>query len=130
MAKRRRRREPPRANRRLPTSSRSDVFNASRRAFNGFTQWNPSRPVFEFKRTRFATSRNLLRPSFQPVYTPAGKFPKLYSSLPAVEPALKGRTLTCVRRKVREEVLHALRKTGKRGQKSPRWNLQSKIKCK
>lgn len=35
----------------------------------------------------------------------------------------------CVRRAQREEVLHALQKTGKAGQKSPIWTEKSKIKC-
>lgn len=37
---------------------------------------------------------------------------------------------TCVRRKQRREVLHALRKTGKVGQKRPNWTQKSKIRCK
>lgn len=39
-------------------------------------------------------------------------------------------TVVCVRRSQRREVLHALRKTGKAGQKSPKYNRQSKIHCK
>lgn len=39
------------------------------------------------------------------------------------------RVLVCVRRRVRREVLHASRKTGQRGQKRPRWNGWSRIKC-
>lgn len=37
--------------------------------------------------------------------------------------------LVCVRRKVRKEVLHAFRKTGKRGNKKPRRNWLSSISC-
>lgn len=37
---------------------------------------------------------------------------------------------TCVRRKQRKEVLFAVKKTGKRGQKTPRWRAESKLKCK
>lgn len=37
--------------------------------------------------------------------------------------------LVCVRRKRRKEVLHALRKTGKRGQRRPRRNSLSHIRC-
>lgn len=40
------------------------------------------------------------------------------------------RVLVCVRRKQREEVLHALGKTGRGGQKSPRYNWTSNISCK
>jgi len=35
----------------------------------------------------------------------------------------------CVRRKIRKEVLFAKRKTGKRGQKKPRFNWFSKVSC-
>lgn len=38
-------------------------------------------------------------------------------------------TLVCVRRARRKEVLHALRKTGKGGQRRPRRSPWSKIKC-
>lgn len=40
-----------------------------------------------------------------------------------------GDVLVCVRRKRRKEVLHALRKTGKRGQRRPRRNRFSDIRC-
>lgn len=36
----------------------------------------------------------------------------------------------CVRRKKREEILHALKKTGKTGQKRPRRSYYSSISCK
>lgn len=38
-------------------------------------------------------------------------------------------TLVCVRRKRRKEVLFAKKKTGKRGQRKPRFNMWSKYKC-
>lgn len=37
---------------------------------------------------------------------------------------------TCVRRKQRQEILHAKRKTGKSGQKKPRWTEYSRVACK
>ena len=39
------------------------------------------------------------------------------------------KVLTCVRRTVRKQVLHALGKTGKSGQKKPKWNETSYIHC-
>lgn len=39
------------------------------------------------------------------------------------------RVLICVRRQQRREVLHARRKTGRRGQRRPRFNWYSKISC-
>lgn len=38
-------------------------------------------------------------------------------------------TVQCVRRRVRKEVLHAFKKTGKGGQRRPRRNQWSHIKC-
>lgn len=38
--------------------------------------------------------------------------------------------LICVRRAIRSQVLHALGKTGKAGQKPPRYNMYSSISCK
>lgn len=38
-------------------------------------------------------------------------------------------TVICVRRKVRKEVLHATKKTGKRGQKAKRFNYFSDVAC-
>lgn len=38
-------------------------------------------------------------------------------------------TLVCVRRRRRKEVLHAKRKTGKRGQRRPRRSQFSEVKC-
>lgn len=39
------------------------------------------------------------------------------------------KTLICVRRKIRAEVLHAKKKAGKTGQKKPKFNYYSKIAC-
>lgn len=36
----------------------------------------------------------------------------------------------CVRRSIRREVLHARKKTGKRGQKKAKWNFYSRVSCK
>lgn len=39
-------------------------------------------------------------------------------------------TLICVRRQRRKEVLHAKKKTGRGGQRKPRFNQWSKVRCK
>lgn len=39
------------------------------------------------------------------------------------------RTLICVRRKIRKEVLHALNKTGRSGQNKPKYNIYSGVRC-
>lgn len=53
------------------------------------------------------------------------------SSLPAHRIGFEQpeRVLICVRRKMRREVLHALRKTGRVGQRRPRRNWYSSISC-
>lgn len=40
------------------------------------------------------------------------------------------RVLLCASRQIRKEILHAFKKTGKKGQKKPRITQLSKIKCK
>lgn len=40
------------------------------------------------------------------------------------------KVLICVRRKIRGEVLHAKKKTGRRGQKKPRRGYYSSVSCK
>lgn len=54
--------------------------------------------------------------------------PALFSPRVGFEDAQ--RVLVCVRRKTRKEVLHARRKTGKKGQKSPNFNFLSSLTCK
>lgn len=39
-------------------------------------------------------------------------------------------TTTCVRRKIREEVIHATGKAGRKKQRKPKFNWKSKIRCK
>lgn len=40
------------------------------------------------------------------------------------------KVVMCVRRQMRREVLHAYRKTGRGGQRRPRWNWYSRVRCK
>lgn len=59
---------------------------------------------------------------------------RLLSSLHGSVPVKIGfekpdQTLVCVRRNMRREVLFASRKTGKSGQRRPRWTELSNIKC-
>lgn len=39
------------------------------------------------------------------------------------------RVIICIRRKIRKEVLHALKKSGKSGQRNPRRTAYSNIRC-
>jgi len=52
--------------------------------------------------------------------------PRVQERIGFIDPA---RVLVCVRRNVRREVLHAKRKTGRRGQKRARWNQWSRVRC-
>lgn len=62
-------------------------------------------------------------------------FPTSVTSLPgnispiAVSFQQPKNVIACVRRKIREEVLHAFNKTGKRGQRRPRRTPTSPVKC-
>lgn len=46
-----------------------------------------------------------------------------------VQFAAPEKTIVCVRRKARKEVLHALKKTGRGGNKPPKRNWLSDVKC-
>lgn len=54
--------------------------------------------------------------------------PRLYPG-PGLRFAIPEKTLICLRRKKRKEVLFAKRKTGRRGQRKPRFNWYSRISC-
>lgn len=53
------------------------------------------------------------------------------TSPPLLRPTVSNfqKTIICARRKQRKEVLHALKKTGQTGQRRPRRNQYSNIKC-
>lgn len=100
------------------------IVYEDRRSFNpeGFSaparSFNTSRHRLDVPRVRKASPsvRKSLR-SFSP-------------SLPiAVGFKVPSKVLICVRRKVRKQVLHALKKTGRRGQRSPRFSDYSRIHC-
>lgn len=82
---------------------------------------------------------------FEPGTTPARSVSGSFASVGAVTPqktnqapskvpyqvafTAPGETLVCIRRKRRKEVLFAKRKTGKGGQKKPRWSKWSSYRC-
>lgn len=57
---------------------------------------------------------------------PSGKIRKTYTLGFGQAPEVT----TCVRRQTRKEVINALRKNGKRGQRAPRHTWRSKVRCK
>lgn len=121
------------ANRRLPdpwTPSVSPVPYGRLTAFEDRRLWHPQgawRPA-----ASFVTPRHRLTLVDRSRRTPWGGV--RLSSYPSGSNALvafqkPSQVLICVRRQMRKEVLHALRKTGKLGQGAPRWSEYSSISC-
>lgn len=95
------------------------------RSFHGYTTVltdNPTRRVITSQRRSIQKpqSRSLRQYSEFRTVSPRGTF--------RFDQPTK--VLACVRRRIREEVLHAFRKTGRRGQHRPRYNELSGIRCK
>lgn len=82
------------------------------------------RPARSFNRSL----HRLTIPKFKKVFNRNTRTYKMPSAHIMFENPKK--VLTCVRRKIRKEVLFAKRKTGRSGQKRPRWTEYSKIRCK
>lgn len=88
----------------------------------------PSRSARSFNSDR----HRLVVPAREPVHR--DNFDHMSSTLYAAPPAAVGfensdKVIVCVRRGIRKEVLHALGKTGKGGQKRPRRSEYSDIQC-
>lgn len=83
------------------------------RARHRLTLAQPARPPQRLNKDGFARLRSLGDPTRARV---------VFDGAPDV--------LVCVRRQRRKEVLHALRKAGKRGQRRPRRSWYSKVSCK
>lgn len=119
------------ANRRLPLSfSRPLLSPFPLIEIEDRRQWHPEgeyAPARSFSRSR----HRLTLPRQRRQITRKSSLQKVfYSQVPSVvsfyEPL---KVLICVRRSIRKEVLHALNKTGRRGQKRPRYNFYSSISC-
>lgn len=91
---------------------------------------------------RFVESRRFYSPTYisaSPRSQSKARISTASTSLPAIQRATTQRiqpssfipkkVLVCVRRKLRKEVMHALKHTGKSGQKRPTRNQFSHIKC-
>lgn len=103
--------------------------------FEDRREWHPepfTRPARSFTQPRHRLS--VATPS-RSRSTPLNRdrFARLrnpFNSLPArIAFRQPDKVLVCVRRSIRREVLHALRKNGKRGQRSPRFTQYSQISC-
>lgn len=112
------------ANSKLRSSSRSrDYKFPDLTRVQDFRRFRPDE-VFYVSRN-FDTTRSRISSPRVRVFEPAKKFrvPLILSF------DYPKRVILCVRRKVRKEVLHALRKTGKGGQKRPRRTPYSNVRC-
>lgn len=127
------------ANRRLPRSQTPSVSPRSMqsdflRSVSDGRFFNPE-PLYASPKT-LSGARHRLR-VFSPTSVsrshPArpGRGFRAYEPVPtAIGFENPSQMVTCVRRGIREEVLHAKRKTGRVGQKRPRFNEFSKVRCK
>lgn len=133
------------ANRRLPPSTATSSHRirstaGGLRLFEDRRQWHPegrNAPARSFSRSRHrlqAVDRNQPAPRQKVPQKNLDRFAHL-RSFPSQTRALiafqePSKVLVCVRRKQRQEVLHAKGKAGKRGQKKPRYGPYSAISCK
>lgn len=81
-------------------------------------------------------ARSLSRPFHRlAVVTPNASKSLVRRSIRTFHPAIPvqfdapRRVLVCIRRNIRKEVMHALNKSGKAGQKKPRRNYYSDVRC-
>lgn len=135
---RRRRVAPRNSNRRLPTT-RSNA--APLNSLDSFLSPSMSLRVYEDRRTfhpdadyRYPASFRYTTPIVVGPTPPIGKSSRQLQSRFNTPPASVAfetpkQVLTCVRRKIRAEVMHATRKAGIKGQKTPRRSVHSDIHC-
>jgi hypothetical protein len=91
---------------------------------------------------RFVQSRRVYVPTYTPIKKTTKKVVSTYRLQPnnlkvkktvplpySASPRQIQKALVCVKRKTRTQVMHAMKHSGKGGQKKPRHTPQSKIKC-
>lgn len=130
-----RRATPDNANRRLPLESLyNSLIKPSPTLLNyeDRRRWHPMgdyAPARSFNRSQHRIIVGYQQPRKRPQNSNRPMNIRTYptSSVAFHDPQ---KVLICVRRQARTEVLHALRKTGKTGQRKPRRNWYSNISCK
>lgn len=130
---RRRRVTPDNTNRRLPISVHSVPYSSDLRRYEDRRTWHPdgnnrSAKSFNNQNHRLRVvdkqyKRRRIDPQTNKHYK-IGSQTKATVAFDAPE-----KVLVCVRRKIRQEVLHAIGKTGKKGQRKPKFNQYSNISC-
>lgn len=133
------------ANRRLPPSSEAYVlspydadrqmrfdFEGALRALEDRRTWHPEGPQRPARSLRGSQHRFVVASDPSPKRRVSSSRVEFFSpSVPVGVGFEKPREVAlCVRRQQRREVLHARRKTGKRGQKKPVWSYYSRVRCK
>lgn len=113
------------ASRRLPLTRKSVMRQyEDRREFHPDGRHQSPRSINKFH-TEFQV-RRAPRARVEPVDFTQNSFQAVPWNISFVKPR---EVLTCVRRKIRREVLHAFRVAGKRGLSGPRYNEFSKVSC-
>lgn len=140
------------SNQRLRSNSNSTSYSPSQVPYGGYRYRGalgtspsylsqPRGPSIRQARNLYATATSPTprQPASRPhavgvrVYQPApsGVRPiQARGNTRAPQKAEDTKTMVCVDRQQRREILHALRKTGKAGQKPPVFNWKSKVHCK
>lgn len=92
--------------------------------------WHPEDPISPAR--SFTTSRHRLSLVDSPSryqYSLKKNYRNLNQTKARISFVDPHRVLVCVRRKVRKEVMHALRHAGRSGQRKPRRNAYSSVSC-
>lgn len=132
---------PDNANRRLPRSTTTLPYSyvtpdppprRNLRVYEDRREWHPDRvrPAASFSQPRHRL-RSVVRAAMHPTGLAKSLFSSSFEQVPArigfVNPK---KVLICVRRNIRKQIMHALGRAGKKGQKKPRRNAYSQISCK
>lgn len=122
---------------RLTPVPRINFLNPNLTLYEDRRTWHPEgaqRPARSFNQSRHRLKDLLRRSRYKPTqYTRRASPLKNQNYLPPTTIAFQApqKVLVCVRRKIRKEILHAFKKTGKSGrkQKKPRFGFYSRISC-
>lgn len=119
---------PANASRRLPSYTLPPRSISLLRLTEDRRNWNPEGVTSPAR--SFSAPRHRLTLPKKPIKNAYKKFsPPIFSHPSTIAFKNPDSVLVCVRRRIRKEVLHAKRQTGKTGQRSPRMSDYSSISC-